>query len=190
MPRGGRCVSPKTHATSAWRCRVFLPASRTAPRRIQSRTSTSKKTPAQPGDSALLPFEKQVYAGLFEDGDAVELSDLKNKFYEDLAEAQKDLYADAVQRSWFSRDPEASRGWTQGAGVVLIATGVGLGWMLGNVGAAIVGVSVVLLGVFVLLAGSGLMSQADMYRLGGVVTAFNVVLYLTLGTMWLLLVAR
>ena len=46
------------------------------------------------------------------------------------------------------------------------------------------------LGKNLLFAGSGLMSQADMYRLGGVVTAFNVVLYLTLGTMWLLLVAR
>jgi uncharacterized membrane protein YgcG len=111
-------------------------------------------------DSALLPFETQVLSGLFEDGDAADLSDLKNKFYEDLAEAQKDLYSDAMNRKWFARDPEASRGWTRGAGIAIIAAGVGLGWLLGTAwGAAIVGVPVVMLGVFVFLAGSGLMSQ-------------------------------
>ncbi len=41
-----------------------------------------------------------------------------------------------------------------------------------------------------LFAGSGFLSQRDLYRLGGQVTAFNLVLYLVVGTPWLLLVAR
>jgi DASS family divalent anion:Na+ symporter len=41
-----------------------------------------------------------------------------------------------------------------------------------------------------LFAGSGFLSQRDLYRLGGVTTAFNVALYLVVGTPWLLLVAR
>jgi len=41
-----------------------------------------------------------------------------------------------------------------------------------------------------LFAGSGLLSQRDMYRLGGLVTVFITVLYLTIGTSWLLLVTR
>ena len=40
-----------------------------------------------------------------------------------------------------------------------------------------------------LFTGSGFLSQRDLYRLGGMVTAFNVVLYLLVGTPWLMLVA-
>ena len=41
-----------------------------------------------------------------------------------------------------------------------------------------------------LFAGSGYLSQGDLYRLGGITTAFSLVLYLVIGTPWLLLVAR
>ncbi|HET8948391.1 MAG TPA: DASS family sodium-coupled anion symporter [Candidatus Polarisedimenticolia bacterium] len=41
-----------------------------------------------------------------------------------------------------------------------------------------------------LFAGSGHLSQGDLYRLGAVTTAFNLALYLALGTPWLLAVAR
>jgi len=40
-----------------------------------------------------------------------------------------------------------------------------------------------------LFAGSGFLSQSDLYRLGGLTTAFNMALYLIVGTPWLLLVA-
>jgi DASS family divalent anion:Na+ symporter len=40
-----------------------------------------------------------------------------------------------------------------------------------------------------LFAGSGFLSQRDLYRLGGITTAVNVALYLVIGTPWLLLVA-
>jgi len=41
-----------------------------------------------------------------------------------------------------------------------------------------------------LFAGSGYLSQGDLYRLGGITTAFSLVLYLVIGTPWLMLVAR
>jgi DASS family divalent anion:Na+ symporter len=40
-----------------------------------------------------------------------------------------------------------------------------------------------------LFAGSGYLSQKDLYQLGGITTAFNMALYLLVGTPWLLLVA-
>jgi divalent anion:Na+ symporter, DASS family len=41
-----------------------------------------------------------------------------------------------------------------------------------------------------LFAGSGFLSQRDLYRLGGLVTAFSMALYLLVGGMWLRLVVR
>jgi len=41
-----------------------------------------------------------------------------------------------------------------------------------------------------LFAGSGYLSQGDLYRLGAITTAFSLVLYLVIGTPWLMLVAR
>jgi DASS family divalent anion:Na+ symporter len=41
-----------------------------------------------------------------------------------------------------------------------------------------------------LFAGSGYLSQGDLYRLGAINTAFCLVLYLVVGTPWLMLVAR
>ena len=41
-----------------------------------------------------------------------------------------------------------------------------------------------------LFAGSGYLSQGDLYRLGAITTAFSLVLYLVIGTPWLMLVTR
>jgi DASS family divalent anion:Na+ symporter len=41
-----------------------------------------------------------------------------------------------------------------------------------------------------LFAGSGYLSQGDLYRLGALVTAFNLGIYLVVGTPWLVLVTR
>ena len=41
-----------------------------------------------------------------------------------------------------------------------------------------------------LFAGSGFLSQRDLYRLGGLATAFSMALYLLVGTPWLRLVVR
>jgi DASS family divalent anion:Na+ symporter len=41
-----------------------------------------------------------------------------------------------------------------------------------------------------LFAGSGFLSQGDLYRLGALTTAFNLAIYLLVGTPWLVLVSR
>jgi DASS family divalent anion:Na+ symporter len=41
-----------------------------------------------------------------------------------------------------------------------------------------------------LFAGSGYLTQGELYRLGGLTTAFNLVLYLVVGIPWLVLVTR
>jgi DASS family divalent anion:Na+ symporter len=41
-----------------------------------------------------------------------------------------------------------------------------------------------------LFAGSGYLSQGELYRLGAITTVFNLVLYLVVGTPWLLWLAR
>jgi len=41
-----------------------------------------------------------------------------------------------------------------------------------------------------LFAGSGFLSQRDLYRLGGLTTAFSLLVYLVVGTPWLMLVAH
>ena len=41
-----------------------------------------------------------------------------------------------------------------------------------------------------LFAGSGFLSQAELYRLGALTTAFNLAIYLVVGVPWLLLVLR
>ena len=41
-----------------------------------------------------------------------------------------------------------------------------------------------------LFAGSGFLSQGDLYRLGGLTTAFSLLVYLIIGTPWLMLVAH
>jgi DASS family divalent anion:Na+ symporter len=43
-------------------------------------------------------------------------------------------------------------------------------------------------GANVLCAGSGYLAQGDMYRIGGIVTLANLLIFLVIGTPWILLV--
>ena len=45
-------------------------------------------------------------------------------------------------------------------------------------------------GEFELFAGSGFLTQRDMYRIGGLMTACQMGLYLLVGTPWLMLIWR
>jgi uncharacterized membrane protein YgcG len=76
-------------------------------------------------DAELLPYERRVLEGLFEDGDEVELSELKTAFVQRLHRVQDALYDDAVRRGWFvGRPDQVRRRWT-GIGIgVLVAGGV------------------------------------------------------------------
>jgi uncharacterized membrane protein YgcG len=86
----------------------------------------------KPGDSSLLAYERIVLAGLFESSSSRKLSELKNKFYDDLARAKKALYVDAVERGWFPRNPNLVRAMARASGILAAIAGVGLAITLGR----------------------------------------------------------
>ncbi|HEU0072877.1 MAG TPA: DUF2207 domain-containing protein [Dehalococcoidia bacterium] len=107
----------------------------------------------KPDDAELLLYERKLFEGLFEDGDTVEMSDLKNEFYTTLAEVKKRLYTQVVKSDrFFPHNPETVRNIHAGVGVGLLALGAGAIALLGAYfGAAIVGISIVLAGLLMLL---------------------------------------
>jgi uncharacterized membrane protein YgcG len=79
-----------------------------------------------PEDDHLLPFESKLLEGLFEDGDEVELSDLRKRFAERLGKVKDALYQDMVSRKWFLRRPDKVRqAWTV-FGILVLAAGIGI----------------------------------------------------------------
>jgi uncharacterized membrane protein len=84
-------------------------------------------------------------AAFFESASSVQLSDLKNTFHDDLAEVKSDLYDEAVKElKVFPRNPETVRNAYRIAGVVVIALGGLLTFVLGALfGAALVGLPVI-----------------------------------------------
>jgi hypothetical protein len=63
----------------------------------------------EPADDKLLPYERKLLDGLFEDGDQVELSALRKKFAQRLTKVKDALYNDMVSRRWFLRRPDRVR---------------------------------------------------------------------------------
>jgi uncharacterized membrane protein YgcG len=106
----------------------------------------------EPETNDLLPYEQGLKDAFFETGDTVKLSDLKNKFHDDLAKVKSTLYKQAQTDKFFPFNPDTVRNIVRGAGVALIVLGVlamiGLGWL---VGAALVGVPIVVAGVLLFL---------------------------------------
>jgi Predicted membrane protein (DUF2207) C-terminal domain/Predicted membrane protein (DUF2207) N-terminal domain len=107
-------------------------------------------------ESALLPYERIVLSGLFDLDQSRTISDLKNKFYDDLAKARKALYADAVARGWFPQNPNTVRVAARIAGLAGAAAGVWLLVVLGRRwGAGLLALPVVTAGVLLsLVAGA------------------------------------
>ncbi|MBI2032879.1 MAG: DUF2207 domain-containing protein [Candidatus Levybacteria bacterium] len=70
--------------------------------------------------SDLLPYEFLLLDKLFEDGNTVIVSTLKNKFYQDLAEVKKALYKDVVDKKLFVSNPDSIRTKYIIFGVILI----------------------------------------------------------------------
>jgi uncharacterized membrane protein YgcG len=121
-------------------------------------------------DEELLDYEKSLLNRLFDEGDTVDMSDLKNEFYKDLAKVKEMLYTQVVSEGkFFPRDPEQVRNYHRIAGVVIMAAGAGAVYLLGSgLGAAIIGVPVILVGLLVLLT-AGMMPRRtpagrEMYR--------------------------
>lgn len=50
-------------------------------------------------------YEKELLQGLFKTGDVVKVSDLKTKFYQDLAKVKEKLYADLIRKKYFPHHP-------------------------------------------------------------------------------------
>jgi uncharacterized membrane protein YgcG len=79
-----------------------------------------------PEADGLLSYERNLLEGLFEDGDEVELSDLRKKFAERLGKVKDALYQDMVSRKWFLRRPDQVRqAWTV-FGILVLAAGIGI----------------------------------------------------------------
>ncbi|MER6951739.1 DUF2207 domain-containing protein [Nonomuraea sp. NPDC000554] len=81
---------------------------------------------------ALLPYERALYEAIFDDRDAVLLSQLSGAFAGQLGKVRDALYTDVVEQGWFARRPDTERTrWTV-IGLALIGAGlvatVGLAW--------------------------------------------------------------
>lgn len=70
--------------------------------------------------NSLQDYQKTILKGLFEAGDVVLLSSLKNKFYVDLKEIKDQLYENMKEKGFFDGNPEKVRGVWLG---VVFATG-------------------------------------------------------------------
>src|SRR5207244_6962710 len=83
----------------------------------------------------------------------VSLSELKNKFAEDLAQVKRELYKEATSDdALFADNPESARSSYQIGGLVLAALGAGLVYVLGEAaGAGLLGVPVIVAGVVLFL---------------------------------------
>ncbi len=109
-----------------------------------------------PENSELLPYESQLKDALFESGDLIKLSDLKNKFHDDLAKVKSSLYKQAVADRFFPGNPDTVRNVVRVLGIVIGVIGglamYGFGWLFGG---ALLGVPLIVAGaILVLTAGS------------------------------------
>jgi uncharacterized membrane protein YgcG len=80
-----------------------------------------------PGDeSDLLSYERLLLDGLFEDGQEVQLSDLRKRFAERLQKVKDELYQDALRRKWFLRRPDKVRQAWVAIGIGALVLGIGI----------------------------------------------------------------
>jgi uncharacterized membrane protein YgcG len=74
----------------------------------------------------LLSYERSLLTGLFEDGDEVELSDLRKKFAARLQKVKEQLYQDLVSKKWFVGRPDKVRQTWTAIGAVALAAGIAI----------------------------------------------------------------
>jgi uncharacterized membrane protein YgcG len=105
-----------------------------------------------PDGSDLLPYESQLKDALFDIGDTVKLSDLKNKFHDDLAKVKAALYKQATDDGFFPRNPETVRNLIRIAGVVVGVFGGAMAYGVGALfGGGLIGVPFIVAGVLLIL---------------------------------------
>jgi uncharacterized membrane protein len=124
----------------------------------------------KPADHDLLGYEVTLLNALFDDGESVEMSDLKNKFYTDLAKVKEALYAQVTTANqFFAGNPEKTRVAHYIAAAVVMALGVGAIFVLGSLGVgAILGVPILLAGILLLIFAGAMARRTgkgrEMYR--------------------------
>ncbi len=107
-------------------------------------------------DSELLGYESKLKNAIFESGDSVSMSSLKNKFYKDLERIKKALYKQSISDKFFPQNPDTTRTIYRVAGLVIAGVGVALLVGLGIAfGGAIVGIPIIIGGLLLaVMAGS------------------------------------
>jgi len=84
----------------------------------------TRQLPAPEAKVPLRAYEQQLLDGLFESGDIVLLSSLRQHFATRLAKVQDHLYADMVEQGWFAERPDKRRTTYLGVSILaLIVTG-------------------------------------------------------------------
>lgn len=97
----------------------------------------------------LLEYEEALLLRLFDDGERVKMSELKNKFYKDLAAVKEKLYLNLADKKFFVENPDKVRSRYSLYAVLVGLVGGGVVWL----GFAIVtGLFVMIGGVLVLLS--------------------------------------
>ena len=119
----------------------------------------------KPADSSLLEYERIILDGLFAAGPSRKLSELKNKFYGDLAKAKSALYRDAVTRGWFPRSPNAVRAIAVALGVLAAIGGIFAVVFLGaRYGEGLLGLPIAVGGVLLVLVSGALPRRTALGR--------------------------
>ena len=85
-----------------------------------------KLTKKKESDAALKDYERKLLDALFEDGNEVQLSDLRYTFHSKMEEIQGALIKDAQAQGWFVRLPSATRMQWGCLGALVLIAGAGL----------------------------------------------------------------
>lgn len=118
-------------------------------RAVTGRTDWTLRKLGRPVND-LLPYEQLLLDALFEERDAVKLSELGGTFAAQLAKVRGAMYEDVVRQGWFARRPDTVRSrWTT-AGLVLTGLGVA-----GTIALAIF-TDLALVGLALIIAGAAL----------------------------------
>jgi len=100
-------------------------------------------------NAELLPYERTLLSALFDGGHVVQLSELKNSFYNDLRKIKDQLYEESVKNNrFFPRDPDQTREFARYGGIGLAVAGGVAMWALGSAaGASLVAIPIIAGGV-------------------------------------------
>lgn len=77
----------------------------------------------KPNESSLKKFEQMLIEAIFETEDSRKLSDLKNKFYKKIPELTKEMFASAMEKKLFVKEPHKTQKIYFGIGLAVIFIG-------------------------------------------------------------------